>query len=60
MKRLYRKNGNMIGGVCGGMADFTDIDKTIIRLLFTVLIFTPFPIITIYIIAWIITPSEKI
>ena len=60
MKRLYRKSGNMIGGVCGGMADFTDIDKTIIRLLFTGLIFTPFPIITIYIIAWIITPSERI
>jgi phage shock protein PspC (stress-responsive transcriptional regulator) len=60
MKRLYRKSGNMIGGVCGGMADFTDIDKTIIRLLFTGLIFTPFPIITIYIITWIITPSERI
>jgi phage shock protein PspC (stress-responsive transcriptional regulator) len=60
MKRLYRKSGNMIGGVCGGMADFTDIDKTIIRLLFMGLIFTPFPIITIYIIAWIITPSERI
>jgi phage shock protein PspC (stress-responsive transcriptional regulator) len=60
MKRLYRQSGNMIGGVCGGMADFTDIDKTIIRLLFAGLIFTPFPIITIYIIAWIITPSEKI
>ena len=50
----------MIGGVCGGMADFTDIDKTIIRLLFAGLIFTPFPIITIYILAWIITPSERI
>jgi len=50
----------MIGGVCGGIANFADIDKTIIRLLFAGLIFTPFPIITIYILAWIITPSERI
>jgi len=60
MKRLYRQNNNMIGGVCGGIANFADIDKTIIRLLFAGLIFTPFPIIIIYILAWIITPSERI
>ncbi len=60
MKRLYRQKGNMIGGVCSGMANFAELDKTLVRLLFAALIFTPFPIITLYIIAWIITPSEKI
>ena len=59
MKKLYRQQDNMIGGVCGGIGNYADIDKTIIRLLFTGLIFTPFPIITIYIIAWIITPTKR-
>jgi phage shock protein PspC (stress-responsive transcriptional regulator) len=59
MRKLYRKKDNMIGGVCGGIANYADIDDSIVRLIFAGLIFTPFPIITIYIIAWIITPSKR-
>ena len=34
-KRLYRSvEDRMIGGVCAGIADFFDIDPTIVRLVF--------------------------
>lgn len=34
-KRLYRSvDDRMIGGVCAGIADFFDIDPTIVRLVF--------------------------
>jgi phage shock protein C len=37
-KRLYRSNKNkMIGGVCGGIADYVDVDPTIVRLLWALM-----------------------
>ena len=34
-KRLYRsRNDRMISGVCAGLAEYIDIDPTIVRLLF--------------------------
>ena len=33
-KRLYRvKNGQQIAGVCGGIAEYFNVDPTIVRLL---------------------------
>lgn len=60
MKKLLRREHGEIGGVCGGIADYFNIDETIIRLLFLVGIFTPFPVILTYILFWIVTPKEKI
>jgi len=35
VKRLYRsRNDRMISGVCAGLAEYIDIDPTIVRLLF--------------------------
>lgn len=35
VKRLYRsRSDRMIAGVCAGLADYLDIDPTIVRLLF--------------------------
>ena len=35
VKRLYRsRNDRMIAGVCAGLAEYLDIDPTIVRLLF--------------------------
>ena len=32
-RRLYKSNENkMIGGVCGGLAEYFDIDPTLVRL----------------------------
>jgi phage shock protein PspC (stress-responsive transcriptional regulator) len=50
----------MIAGVCGGLAEYFDLDVSIIRILFVVLtIFTAaFPGILVYIIMWIVVPER--
>jgi len=51
----------MIAGVCGGLAEYFNIDETLIRLVVVILtIFTAgFPIIITYILAWIIIPEDR-
>ncbi len=58
MKRLYKSEKNkMICGVCGGIADYFNIDPTIIRLIMVALILFGFGTgIIIYIIAAIVMP----
>lgn len=48
----------MIGGVCGGLAHYFNIDPTVVRLLFVITILLSFPSPLIYLIMWIITPEE--
>jgi phage shock protein C len=57
IKRLYRSMKNKIlGGVCGGIAEYYNMDPTIIRLLW-VFFSLMFGIgILAYLIAWIIVP----
>jgi phage shock protein PspC (stress-responsive transcriptional regulator) len=60
-KRLTRsRTDRMIAGVCGGLAQYFDLDVSIIRILFVVLtIFTAaFPGILVYIIMWIVVPEQ--
>lgn len=60
-KRLTRKLKNcMLGGVCNGLSDYTNVDVIIWRLLFILgTLFTIFPFILTYIILWIVLPSEN-
>ena len=61
MKRLYRsRNNKMIAGICGGIAEYTNQDPTLIRLLVVLVgILTGIvPFILIYIISWFIIPYE--
>lgn len=58
-KRLYRSITNkIIGGVCGGLGEYFDVDPVLVRVI-TVLLFlaTGFGILA-YIIAWIIIPKR--
>ncbi len=57
-KRLQRVTGKdtQIGGVSIGLADYFNIDTTLIRVIFVILIFTPFPAIITYIILWAVLP----
>lgn len=58
-KRLYRSATNkIIGGVCGGLGEYFDVDPVLVRVI-TVLLFlaTGFGILA-YIIAWIIIPKR--
>ena len=60
-KKLYRSTTNRIlGGVCAGIAEYINIDPSVIRLIWAlVVIFTAFvPGILAYIIALLIIPSH--
>jgi phage shock protein C len=58
-KQLMRSEDRMVAGVAGGLAEYFDIDPTIIRILFVLLaIFGGgFLGILIYIVLWIIMPD---
>ena len=58
-KRLYRKrDGRMIAGVCNGLADYFDIDPTIVRLGWLITVFCFGGGVLAYIIAAIVIPNE--
>ena len=60
MKRLKRsRKDRMIAGVCGGIAEYFDVDPTIVRIVYVLVsIFSvAFPGILVYIIMWIIMPE---
>jgi len=58
-KRLYRsRKEKMIGGVCGGLAEYFDIDPVLVRILFVVAVFAGGSGILAYIICWIIIPEQ--
>jgi len=47
----------MVGGVCGGLGEYADIDPALIRIFLVILIvFSWGMFLLIYIIAWIIVP----
>lgn len=57
--RLYRsKSSRVIGGVCGGLAEYFDVDPIIIRLLFLIIAFAGGGGILVYIILWIAIPEK--
>ena len=61
MKKLKRsKKERMIAGICGGIAEYFDVDPTIVRVVYVLVsIFSiAFPGILVYIILWIIIPEQ--
>ena len=48
----------MIGGVAGGLAEYFDIDSTLVRVLFIVVVFLGGGGILAYIILWIVVPQK--
>lgn len=57
--KLYRsKKDCVIGGVCGGIAEYFDIDSTVVRLLAILIFFFGGIGIIAYIIGWIIIPQN--
>ena len=58
-KRLYRsQKDRMVWGVCGGLADYFNIDPVVVRLVFVLLIFADGLGVLAYIVMTIIFPSE--
>lgn len=60
-KRLYRDTDDkMIAGVASGIAKYVDVDPSIIRSLFVMLLFIAnFNVVIAYILLAIIIPSKK-
>lgn len=57
-KRLYRSRNRMIAGVCAGVAEYLDIDPTVVRLLWFVTVIFAFTGVLLYLVAWIIVPED--
>jgi phage shock protein C len=59
-KRFYRsEKDKIIGGVCAGIADYLNIDPVVIRIIFVVALLTEGFGLMLYIILWIVIPSEN-
>jgi phage shock protein C len=61
-KKLYRSQSRkMLGGVCGGLAEYFDIDISLVRLIFIgiSIVTAIIPMLIFYVIAWIIIPAEE-
>jgi phage shock protein C len=58
-KRLERKlAGRWVAGVCAGLAAYTGVDATVIRLIFAVLTFFGGAGAIAYVIGWALIPEE--
>ncbi len=52
-----------IAGVCGGFAEYFDVDSTIVRLIWLFLVLLPVPVLpalTGYVVAWIVMPKGRL
>src|SRR5215204_4006990 len=59
-RKLYRsRSQRMLGGVCGGLAEYFNVDATLIRVLFLVLAVVGGSGLVIYLLMWIIVPDAR-
>ncbi len=60
-KKLTRSSGNkMLAGICGGLAEYFELDPSLVRIGYAVLtLFTAFAGVPIYLIMWLIVPQQK-
>lgn len=59
-KKLTRSTNKILAGVCGGLAEYFDIDPTVVRICYVALSFfsAAFPGILLYIIMWLLMPEK--
>lgn len=59
MQKLYRvRKGKLIGGVCGGLAKYFNIDPKLVRTIFIIMVFAFSSSLIAYIIFMIAIPKE--
>ena len=60
MKRLYRsRKDKVISGVCGGIAEYLEVDPVVVRLVWAILTVISMGMgILAYLVAWVIIPEE--
>ena len=56
-KRLYRsRDEKMIGGVCGGLAEYFKVDPTFVRLALVLITLFGGAGVLVYLVLWVIVP----
>ena len=57
-ERLTRSGDKMLGGVAGGIADYFDIDPTLVRLMFALAAIFGLPLVVpAYFVLWLVMPA---
>lgn len=57
-KRLVKSSDKMIAGVCGGLANYLDLDPTVVRVAYVLLsVFTCFAGVLVYLILALLMPN---
>jgi len=60
VKRLYRSRDNrMISGVCAGLAEYVDVDPTVVRLLAVLGLFAGGATFWAYLVMMLVVPEEQ-
>jgi phage shock protein C len=52
-----------IAGVCGGIAEYLEVDSTLVRLVWVLLVLMPVPVVPAligYVVAWLIMPQAPL
>ena len=59
--KLRRSKNNMIAGVCAGIAEYLDLDVTLVRVAYVLLscLSVGFPGVLIYLILWMVMPLDE-
>jgi len=58
-RRLTRSHDRMIGGVCGGVAEYFHVDPTLVRVLTVIAGIFTFPVTPLlYLFCWAIIPKD--
>ena len=59
--KLYRVRNGILGGVCGGIAEYLGWDRALVRLLYVIvsILSAAFPGTIVYIVLWIVMPVKS-
>lgn len=59
-RRLTRSNDRLLGGVCAGLAEYFDLDPTLVRIAYALVsvLSAAFPGILVYVILWFVVPPK--
>ena len=57
-KRLTKSNDRMSAGVCGGLAEYFNVDPTLVRLLFVIFGLAGGPGLLVYIVLALVMPNS--
>lgn len=57
-KNLVRPRDRMVAGVCAGLARRFGVSPTAVRLVFLLSMLLPGPQILVYLVLWVLMPSE--